>query len=543
MTSIDGHRPSVGSAVSSVPSNNDEGLPSLRRMANSLSMRAKNPIKRRHRNNSVSSANNTSLYSTSPREFEHFPTSFRKRYPCSAERIRVEEQAATDERKKLQRSDRSLDTDYSPSFLQFSDVAPRPRTADDHRFTRRKSAMCLNARHTAACRIVTSDDALWYQSLPDKIRRQQFSQAEQRSLAERCEAILSSIGKSPSDNAAAITTFYEPDAEQRTPSLVNQELDARQSGGSISEKNDVHRETSSSTHTLQSMGELTTCYATTFDDPLDRSCSATPPPIALTRKVSTARSLVPIPLPPPKLAPLPTVPDEAPSPVRPTSSPATNFSWRRDLTSEVANPPEVPPTIFTPHYQDSATRRILRNHLTSAHAFDDVVEFGFPVYDSTGSIEPDEASSQRQASSIYSDDGTCLSLESQGPLTPTTVSSQQKSCFPQVSASVDSNIACAASVDKQHRNDSCTSLSVSQREMTIRMTLTRPEIHGVTPPVFQCRQISESRPHTKLTDPLALEALTFSDDDTGAHGAFAIHRSASHGDKFKMALRSLRGRS
>nr|POF13003.1 hypothetical protein CFP56_10151 [Quercus suber] len=541
MDLIDRRSPSTGSASSSACPGNEEGLPSLRRMANSFSIRARTPIQRRLRKNSTSSNHDIAPLSMPADQLDMVSPSILKKHFCPLERIRTGQHGEVDKQKKQQRTDRSLDADHAPRFLQAHDISPRPRTAEGHRRHRNKSAMRVDPRGTTVDRIVTADDALWYRSLPDKIRRQQFSQTEQHILNERCEALLVAFNKSTESEEIAVGTFCESEAEQRRPSSVGQVSDLARSRVPTRPSDPLHGRIKSSARS-HSLGMLTTHPSATFDESLDRSGSATPPPIALTRKIPASRSLVPLPLPPPRLAPLSTMLDRAHSPVRSISPPTTNFSWRRNPTSDVSNRPEAPSPSRTTHYKDPETRKTLRNYLSSTQRFDEVIEFGFPVRSSGGSISSNEDHFQVHRSSVYSDDGTCLSFESQGPLTPITISSHHQPYSPRILSSVDSGIALPLSSDQPCRNDSCNSLGVGQREMTIHMTLTRPDIQTAVPTVSESKQADQSGPNVMSNDPLALEALTFCDDDTGAHGAFAVRRSASHGDKVKMAFRSLRAR-
>lgn len=62
------------------------------------------------------------------------------------------------------------------------------------------------------------------------------------------------------------------------------------------------------------------------------------------------------------------------------------------------------------------------------------------------------------------------------------------------------------------------------REMTLRMTLTRPDLRADEDQLYGWQQQGSSSPKSTSVkdDPLALEDLVFTDDNTGAKGAFYV---------------------
>lgn len=139
------------------------------------------------------------------------------------------------------------------------------------------------------------------------------------------------------------------------------------------------------------------------------------------------------------------------------------------------------------HYQDPETRLKLRAYLASPHKFDEAVEFGFPSVDKPQEVEekhptrsdslalPHEGGLQIMKTlpedrrcSLYSDDAT--TSEPDSPRTPTTM---DKPALPHLLQTKPAAAAPATANKAEYAQ-----VPAASREMTLRMTLTRPDLRA-----------------------------------------------------------------
>ncbi len=191
------------------------------------------------------------------------------------------------------------------------------------------------------------------------------------------------------------------------------------------------------------------------------------------------------------------------------------------------------------HYQDPEARKKLRTYLACPQKFDEAVEFGFPSTadkDTTTphyQLPPIPTHSRKFShvmQSFLRGDGTLSFIEDnasenqgleydadsitdvESPTTPSSADphfllhSRQTS---QPKFSLDST---------GHSSSNFTSGYVN-REMTLRMTLTRPDLRADEDQLYGWQA---SGPKPLKEDPFALEDLLVTDDATGAKGAFYV---------------------
>ncbi|CAE7203049.1 hypothetical protein P3342_011007 [Pyrenophora teres f. teres] len=215
------------------------------------------------------------------------------------------------------------------------------------------------------------------------------------------------------------------------------------------------------------------------------------------------------------------------------------------------------PPVFDPeatYYQDPEARKKLRMYLASPQKFDEAIEFGFPSTPGHESVTPhyqlpqivsharkfsrdmhtflrdghlsffEDTSNDNQG--LESDDDSVADVNS--PATPSSTNLSFRLHSRQFSNRKYSVESPAPSPISAHGQ--------LNREMTLRMTLTRPDLRADEDQLYGW-QGSSSSSHsaspssTKVMaaaipapkdDPLALEDLVFSDDMTGTKGAFYI---------------------
>ncbi|CAI9627039.1 unnamed protein product [Alternaria burnsii] len=155
------------------------------------------------------------------------------------------------------------------------------------------------------------------------------------------------------------------------------------------------------------------------------------------------------------------------------------------------------------HYQDPEARKKLRMYLASPQKFDEAIEFGFPSSAGNHSATP-----HFQLPQI--DNHALADMDS--PATPSSTGLSFRMHSRQIS----------------HRKFSVESPAPSpvhsangqfNREMTLRMTLTRPDLRADEDQLYGWQS---SSPKAPKDDPLALEDLVFTDDMTGTKGAFYV---------------------
>jgi hypothetical protein len=459
--------------------------------------------------------------------------------------------------------------------------------------------------------------ALRFLALPEKVKRSHLSIDELHALAENCErALASPTATKPTDE---LFQRASSSSDRRTGSVMSSAYgrSSRSDDDGHSIEKDVFGldfEVDASQHDITSSDIDSNTTAVNIDDddtetmyklyPHNRQGSVSSiysalPPVsspkdATFRPDSSRRSfsrkqvmsLAPLPLPPPCLTPA----------VPPLPSPNT----MRTLQSAGARVSESPPSVrsgnsspqaATKYYKDVRARQKLRDYLSSPEGFDEALEFGFPrervepewpiiVQDASQDISSDEDSTGRSNEHRSHDDHHNSGLvDDTGDDTDTATDSLHSprtpsyfgDHFEHTSSSHDSGIALSCN-SAHHAASPPTSKSssgpyrptirslspdIDGRQMTLRMTLTRPDLRApeedlyaklsstptTTTTKLQSRRfvlVPQSQPTTfpprvapgnnprpqvesrENLDPLALEALPVCDDHSGAHGAFAV---------------------
>lgn len=205
------------------------------------------------------------------------------------------------------------------------------------------------------------------------------------------------------------------------------------------------------------------------------------------------------------------------------------------------------------YYQDPEARKKLRKYLASPQKFDEAVEFGFPslptrnstcerdptfravAYSTSGNdaqqfLRDDRVGFLDNRYSVESSDGDTISYND-SPVTPASgeditalrvrpygssiFNGLDKSDLPSLRFDFD-GMSDIMEVDSER--DPSLFDPLANREMTLRMTLTRPELRATEEELYGWHG-EENK------DPLALETLQLSDDMTGQHGAFAVKQT------------------
>lgn len=168
-------------------------------------------------------------------------------------------------------------------------------------------------------------------------------------------------------------------------------------------------------------------------------------------------------------------------------------------------------------YQDPETRKKLRRYVTTPQGFDEALELGFLADDVSVSAGADHArSSSHSSSAVPSLDETTTrderdalpTLSRTDPGSPNSLDPSEFSIKTPVSASPT----------RPRLTERSSSSRWSERDMTFRMTLTRPELRSSEKEMYGWQQKDQA--YEGPLDPWALDPLPVSDDFTGNSCAF-----------------------
>jgi hypothetical protein len=195
------------------------------------------------------------------------------------------------------------------------------------------------------------------------------------------------------------------------------------------------------------------------------------------------------------------------------------------------------------YYQDPEARNKLRQYLASPQKFDEAVEFGFPSNNSAPtSPEFDHfkshfrSTSNNDAQTFLRDDvisfidryeenseGESSDADSESPVTPADANDDNFR-YAAGTHSLFSSLDCSdlPPLDFKFRQYSFPQDPMANREMTLRMTLTRPDLRAPEEELYSWQD--------SHGNPLALEELPpATEDDTGAHGPFGSRGNRNSG--------------
>ncbi|KAK5990778.1 hypothetical protein PT974_09050 [Cladobotryum mycophilum] len=182
---------------------------------------------------------------------------------------------------------------------------------------------------------------------------------------------------------------------------------------------------------------------------------------------------------------------------------------RRSRALSLITPNKMPISEASPaidpaasHYQDPEARMKLRVYLASPHKFDEAIEFGFPSINEvqgsdasshTRSLSQEEGSNntirlvestEDEIASLCSDPTSPTELES-----PRTPESMDRSSLAHTLRTSDETMA-PTKIDYAHAPASC-------REMTLRMTLTRPDLRADEDQIYGWQKGTGRKLHTR----------------------------------------------
>lgn len=369
--------------------------------------------------------------------------------------------------------------------------------------------------------ILSQADAKWYLELPETIRRKHFSREERILLASKCESIIVD---------ATDETIY------RIGRQANRSMDTVKSLSSIGSSS---RASSLDLDAMNAVEEIRKSFRWmeedgTLDLRLDEFYTHVPrDPIKSQGKPSIQRTLS-----------LSSTPYRAPSSHSSTTERPSFGSRRRPTSHSLGGSKQK--SIHSAdkdaaYYQDPEARLKLRVYLASPQKFDEAIEFGFP---STSDCKNFFKGRPRTAATIrkvepefdgYSDEDSPIS-ENFDDITISEAQDELLACrkprefgkpggFGEPPTSVPSRVGGGAIFDPYLHS------SPGNREMTLRMTLTRKDLRADENELYSWK---------KGNDPLALEELPpVSDSDAGQFDWGDVGKESGSG--LKRFWRKMRG--
>ncbi|THV73059.1 hypothetical protein D6D17_01303 [Aureobasidium pullulans] len=337
---------------------------------------------------------------------------------------------------------------------------------------------------------LTNDEARFFLSLPDKIRRLHFTRQENILMRAACELQLSKDSGIP-------------------PPLPRSWTDERASSSHSYASSFLSRRTMvepPSTPTTSDGGYPSATSSRTSSRPRTQSV------------VSSNASILPF-------NPL------ACHPPRTSSMTQSPF----DYTKVISKTPETPAPV-TRQYLDPKTREMIRRCTSSPEAFDEVINFGYATDEAAPVTKQHPSFDYEFDEDLSSSDGLSDDDEDEDY----TLDSDDEPWTPGSDDTMATSWDFRSPCPPIQRFDGGYFRTPKERPMTLRVTLTKPENRSAMDdsPTRLTKTDQEDLSSLRVEDPLALERLTFSDDVTGMYGAFAVSPTKDS-SKMKKLLKRL----
>ncbi|KIW07911.1 hypothetical protein, variant [Verruconis gallopava] len=462
--------------------------------------------------------------------------SIRRKYFSTLERLQILHCSST-------LSSEIPSTSGSPPRASGTVRRPTTSTSFGSSIRRAKNRRCLLPNQTGS-----TVETHFYLSLPEKIRRQQFSNEERLRIQSKLET------------GGSLTIPRSSRGSPRPSTTSSAQWSRRQSNSALRKASDVP-----STDLLRPTTEPMNC----FDDskPTRAACRRARKP-SLQRDASVHR--------PSSSLLSPKSQYSGPTLCSP-SSPSFPSHHKRNMSSRTTTMvrPSIDSTFSVDaaaaYYQDPEARMKVRKYLVSPQKFDEAVAFGFPsMPNRTSTCERDGQRTSRpmtcghDAYSFWKDDvppcsdgrhsrestdGDTASYND-SPVTPASGDAYMPRVKPygsSIFAGLDNSDLPSLKLrfdgmsdiaERDYDRDSSTFDPLANREMTLRMTLTRPDLRATDEELYGWVPKEQ-------TDPLALETLHLSDDMTGQNGAFAVKPNSARSRRsgvFKKLLDKVKSR-
>ncbi|KAI5804939.1 hypothetical protein EDC01DRAFT_351369 [Geopyxis carbonaria] len=423
-------------------------------------------------------------------EFDSLPPAIRRKYFSSLERLRYAQQSNAIVKPSSAGHLRNLSS-ASGRLLNNSKMRNRDSTDSfrSHSSFTRSPKLRKHHRNAADAFVLSQTDAKWFLELPETIQRKHFSREERILLATKCESIIVD---------AADETLYRMQQNRRHSFNSDNSLSDTSEVASLqsfdSDIKKVREEARNSFRWMEEDGDLD-LRLNQFQDPYQ---NRTPPPRTRKRRTLSLTS----------------------KNIRTSSSSSSNSASRGHASGGHVTLPRAPSlSKYSSHstdtdaayYQDPEARLKLRVYLSSPQKFDEAVEFGFPSQTEANEFFHGVKPKLPTIRKVDPEDDPILDsfsdLEDEHWIEiPEKVTEQlsfeinngEKGREPdQVPRVPSSGSGSSSSRYRNNLFDHYPHTSPGNREMTLRMTLTRKDLRA-----------TESRaPSPKEQPPLILEEL------------------------------------
>ncbi|KAG9611933.1 hypothetical protein KCV04_g17126, partial [Aureobasidium melanogenum] len=342
---------------------------------------------------------------------------------------------------------------------------------------------------------LSNDEALFFLSLPDKIRRLHFTAEENILMRAACELQLSKRPRHDNVRPLPLRSWTDGGASS-SHSYASSSISRHTMAGPLSLP---------STPTTSDGGYPSVTSSRTSSRPRTESI------------VSSNASVRPF----------------NPLGCHPLGgSRATIMSQSPFEYTKVATKTPDTPSSTTRQYLDPKTRMLIRQCTASPEAFDEVVNFGYHTEEDFPAASSHTSSEYQLDEGLSSSDG--ISDEDEDDFT---LDSDDEPWTPGSDLATSWDMQSPTYSPVQRFDSSC--YRPKQRPMTLRVTLTKPENRVLDDsPVRAAKPFQPYHSDLRVEDPLALEQLTFSDDVTGKYGAFAV-TPTKDSSKMKKLLKRL----
>ncbi|GAD99585.1 hypothetical protein PVAR5_8302 [Paecilomyces variotii No. 5] len=414
-------------------------------------------------------------------EFDSLPPAVRRKFFSNLERLRLE-------RMRLEHSDPSFGQDHSSGVsaahhfqLRKSRTTSRVNTSPKKRGSQRGRRL-RKAESAQAAYLATRSDSLWFHSLPPKIQQKQFSKEERIFLRQgyRNTVILDAADEALCRLEQRRQTKRSLKPSQSEPSSTRNSIVSQASQSPVDSAIDMDSAFIDSSRWLEGDGDLDLSLYDYHTHVVDTVPTSEKPP----RRRPTFRrtlSITPMHL---NRASISNIHTKVPGSSRSTTT-SPQFAKRMHRAS-TSRPASSHPTTSrhvsrgsvssiepgAQYYQDPDARLKLRVYLASPQKFDEAVEFGFPSLENQEgarttklpadrSQEPDESSRiATETDSTFGDEDTLRSRRN-SIASPLNLQRLSRRIQP-----------VPVSGSKTHGHN---------REMTLKMTLTRPDLRTDSP--------------------------------------------------------------